>query len=94
MAGQCYSNEDVASERTVRGVKRTYSLSSVQDQGNRFVVLRSVSRLGHAWRRLSIKWDAVHVMVGTYASAGYEFFAFACTRVWIMVGVTVGSVHN
>ena len=43
---------------------------------------------------MSIKWDAVHVMVGTYASAGYEFFAFACTRVWIIVGVTVGSVHN
>ena len=47
-AGQCYSNEDVASERTVRGVKRTYNLSSVQDQGNGFVIVGSVSRLGRA----------------------------------------------
>ena len=48
VAGQCYSNEDVASERTVRGVKRTYSLSNVQDQGNGFVIVGSVSRLGRA----------------------------------------------
>ena len=29
-------------------VKRSYNLSSVQDQGNRFIIVRSVSRLGYA----------------------------------------------
>jgi len=44
---------------------------------------------------VSVRRDAVHAMVGTSASGGYEFFfAFARARAWIMVGMTVGNVHN
>ena len=32
----------------MRILKRTYNLSSVQDQGNGFIILKSVSRLGDA----------------------------------------------